>query len=220
MLTRPHRPLAVTPTLPPISTLITPYAPVAPSTYTTYATLNPPYACIAPPDRPLMLPTPILMLLHPLASSLPQKLGNSTEFHEKRTSAPESGSEMSDMVSSHELGIEVESQSHDNNQDPPVLPESQPPSSQKHNFKRYQKEKTVEPCLPTEDSGKDDVIFSGEVEIISKEQSVSNISQTIPRLEKIQNESKIPDYVFQKITEAMSLLKMDLNHKSITLSIQ
>ncbi|MBW0528894.1 hypothetical protein O181_068609 [Austropuccinia psidii MF-1] len=134
---------------------------------------------------------------------MPQTLGNSTEFHEQRTSAPESGSEISDMVSSHELGIKVEIQSHENNQDPLVLPESQLPSSQKPNFKSYQKEKTVEPCSPTEDAGKDDVIFSGKVEIISKEQFVSNITKTIARLEK---NSK--------------LLKMDLNHKSITISRQ
>ncbi|MBW0589399.1 hypothetical protein O181_129114 [Austropuccinia psidii MF-1] len=105
------------------------------------------------------------------------------------------------MVSSHELGIEVESLAHESNQDPPVLPEcehrfilnicslskpdtfviafisAQPPSSQKPNFKSYEKEKTVEPCAPTEDAGQDDVIFSGEVEIISKEQFVSNIAQ-------------------------------------------
>ncbi|MBW0556328.1 hypothetical protein O181_096043 [Austropuccinia psidii MF-1] len=54
---------------------------------------------------------------------MPQTPGNSTEFHEQRASAPESGSEISDMVSGHELGIEVESQSHENNQDPPVLPD-------------------------------------------------------------------------------------------------
>ncbi|MBW0568588.1 hypothetical protein O181_108303 [Austropuccinia psidii MF-1] len=146
--------------------------------------------------------------------------GNSTEFNERPTSAPESGSEISDIASSRELGIEVESQSHEDNQDPPVLPECQPPSSQKPNFKTYEKEKTVEPCAPTEDDGQDDVIFSGEVEIISKEQFVSNIAQTIPRLEKIQNDSKIPDYVRQKIAEAMSLLKMDLNRKSINNSKQ
>ncbi|MBW0500019.1 hypothetical protein O181_039734 [Austropuccinia psidii MF-1] len=139
--------------------------------------------------------------------------GNSTEFNEQPTSAPESGSEISHMSSSCELGIEVESQSHEDNQDPPVLPESQPPSSQKPNFKSYEKEKTVEPCAPTKDYGKDDVIFSGKVKIISKEQFVSNIAQTIPRLEKIQNDCKIPDYVHQKIAEAMSLLKMDLNRK-------
>ncbi|MBW0586081.1 hypothetical protein O181_125796, partial [Austropuccinia psidii MF-1] len=52
-----------------------------------------------------------------------QTLGNSTEFNERPTSAPESGSEISDMASSRELGIEVESQSHEDNQDPPVLPE-------------------------------------------------------------------------------------------------
>ncbi|MBW0500710.1 hypothetical protein O181_040425 [Austropuccinia psidii MF-1] len=119
---------------------------------------------------------------------------NSTEFNELQTSAPESGSEISDMVSSHDLGIEVESEAHEINLDPPVLPESQPPSSQKTNFKSYEKEKTVEPCAPTEDAGQDDVIFSGEVEIISKEQFVSNIAQTIPRLQKIQNDSRTPDY--------------------------
>ncbi|MBW0557051.1 hypothetical protein O181_096766 [Austropuccinia psidii MF-1] len=139
------------------------------------------------------------------------------------------------MVSSHELGIEVESLAHESNQDPPVLPEcerrfilnilslskpdtfviaflsAQPSSSQKPNFKSYEKEKTVEPCALTEDAGQDDIIFSGEVEIISKEQFVSNISQTIPRLKKIQSDSKIPDSVHQKIAEAVSLLKMDLN---------
>ncbi|MBW0525441.1 hypothetical protein O181_065156 [Austropuccinia psidii MF-1] len=141
---------------------------------------------------------------------MPQTPGNSTEFNEQRTSAPESGSEISDMVSSHELSIEVESQSHENNQDPPVLQESQPPSSQKPNFKSYEKEKNVEPCAPTEYAGKDDITFSGKVEIISKEQFVSNITQRIPRLEKIQNDSKITDYVCQKIADAMSLLKMDL----------
>ncbi|MBW0564619.1 hypothetical protein O181_104334 [Austropuccinia psidii MF-1] len=97
------------------------------------------------------------------------------------------------MVSSYELGIEVESLEHESNADPPVLPESfisaQPPSSQKPDFKSYEKEKTVEPCAPTEDTGQDEAIFSGEVEIISKEQFVSNISQTIPRLEKIENDS-------------------------------
>ncbi|MBW0582472.1 hypothetical protein O181_122187, partial [Austropuccinia psidii MF-1] len=132
-----------------------------------------------------------------------QTPGNSTEFNERPTSAPESGSEISDMASSHELGIEVESQSHEYN--------GQPPSSQKPIFKSYEKEKTVEPCAPTEDDGQDDSIVSGEVEIICKEQFVFNIAQTIPRLEKIQNDSKIPDYVRQKIAEAMSLLKMDLN---------
>ncbi|MBW0563579.1 hypothetical protein O181_103294 [Austropuccinia psidii MF-1] len=51
-----------------------------------------------------------------------QTPGNSTEFHEQPTSAPESGSEISDMASSRELGMEVESQSHEDNQDPLVLP--------------------------------------------------------------------------------------------------
>ncbi|MBW0574096.1 hypothetical protein O181_113811 [Austropuccinia psidii MF-1] len=100
------------------------------------------------------------------------------------------------MVSSHELAIEVESLAHESNPDPPVLPEcehrfisnirslsktdtfaiafisAQPPSSQKQNFKSYQKERTFEPCAPTEDAGQDDIIFSGEVEIISKEKLV------------------------------------------------
>ncbi|MBW0465750.1 hypothetical protein O181_005465 [Austropuccinia psidii MF-1] len=108
---------------------------------------------------------------------MPQTLANSNEFHEQTTSAPESGSEISDMVSSHELGIEVESLAHESNPDPSVLPEcehrfilnicslskpdtfvvafisAQPPSSQKPNFKSYEKEKTVEPCAPTEDAG-------------------------------------------------------------------
>ncbi|MBW0497036.1 hypothetical protein O181_036751 [Austropuccinia psidii MF-1] len=52
-----------------------------------------------------------------------QTPGNSTECNELPTSAPESGREISDKVSSRELGIEVESQSHEDNQDPPVLPE-------------------------------------------------------------------------------------------------
>ncbi|MBW0555085.1 hypothetical protein O181_094800 [Austropuccinia psidii MF-1] len=143
------------------------------------------------------------------------------------------------MVSSHDLGIELESLEHESNPDPPVLSEcehrfifnicslskpdtfviafipAQPPSSQKQNFKSYEKEKTVEPCAPIEDAGQDDVIFSGEVEIISKEIFVSNIVQTAPRLEKIQNDSKIPEYVRQKISKAMSLLKMDLNRKGL-----
>ncbi|MBW0506442.1 hypothetical protein O181_046157 [Austropuccinia psidii MF-1] len=78
-----------------------------------------------------------------------------------------------------------------------------------------EKKKTVEPCALTEDAGQDDMIFSGEVEIISEEQFVSNIAQTIPSDEKIGNDSKIPDYVHQKISEAMSLLKIDLNCKGL-----
>ncbi|MBW0470127.1 hypothetical protein O181_009842 [Austropuccinia psidii MF-1] len=113
------------------------------------------------------------------------------------------------MVSSHELGIEVESLSHESNPDPPVLSEcehrfisnicnlsktdsfviafisAQPPRSQKPNFKSYEKEKAVELCAPTEEAGQYDVILSGKAEIISKEKFVSNIAQTIPRLEKI-----------------------------------
>ncbi|MBW0510857.1 hypothetical protein O181_050572 [Austropuccinia psidii MF-1] len=175
---------------------------------------------------------------------LPQTPRNSTEFNELQTLAPESGSEISDISSSHELGIEVESLDNESNPDPPVLPEcehrfilnicglskpdpfaiafisAQPPSSQKPNLKSYEKEKAVEPCAPTEDAGHDDVIFNGEVEIISKEQFVSNISQKIPMLKKIQNDRKNPDFVRQKIFETMSLFKMDSNHNSITNSIQ
>ncbi|MBW0462269.1 hypothetical protein O181_001984 [Austropuccinia psidii MF-1] len=148
------------------------------------------------------------------------------------------------MVISHELGIEIEILSHESNPDPPVLPgckhrfilsifnpskpdifviafiSAQPPSAQKPNFESYEKEKTVEPCATTEAAGQDDIIFSGEVEIISKEKFVSNIAQAIPGLEKIQKYSEIPDYVCQKISEAMSLFKMGLNLKSITDSIQ
>ncbi|MBW0491505.1 hypothetical protein O181_031220 [Austropuccinia psidii MF-1] len=140
-----------------------------------------------------------------MGQPLPQTLGKSTELNELQTSAPESGSEMSDMLISHELGIEVESLSHESN---PVLPEcqhrlilnicnlsktdtfviafisAQPPSSQEPNFTSYEKETTVEPCAPTKEAGKDGVIFGGEVEIISKDKFVSNIAQTIPRLEK------------------------------------
>ncbi|MBW0469229.1 hypothetical protein O181_008944 [Austropuccinia psidii MF-1] len=136
-------------------------------------------------------------------------------------------------------GIELESLAHEGNPDSPVLPEcehrfilnicslskhytfviafisAQHPSSQKPNFKSYEKEKTVEPCAPTEDAGKDDIIFSGEVEITSKEQFVSNIAQTIPRLEEINNYNKISDAVHQKIAEAMSLLTMDWNHSPL-----
>ncbi|MBW0471637.1 hypothetical protein O181_011352 [Austropuccinia psidii MF-1] len=175
---------------------------------------------------------------------MPQTRGNSTEFNELQTSAPESGSESSYMVISHELGIEVETLAYESNPDPPVLPECehrfilnicslskpdtfviafnspQPPSSHKPNFKSYEKEEVVEPCAPTEDAGQEDTILSGEVEIKYKEQFVSKISQTIPSLEKIYNDSKISDYVHQKIAEAMSLLKIYLNRKSITNSIQ
>ncbi|MBW0563823.1 hypothetical protein O181_103538 [Austropuccinia psidii MF-1] len=94
---------------------------------------------------------------------MPQTPANSTELNKLQTSAPESGSEISDMVSSHELGTEVESLAHE------TFISAQPPSSQKPNFERYKKEKTVEPCAPTkEDAGQDDIIFNGEVEIISK----------------------------------------------------
>ncbi|MBW0540549.1 hypothetical protein O181_080264 [Austropuccinia psidii MF-1] len=54
---------------------------------------------------------------------MPQTLANSTEFHEQTTSAPEGESEISDMTTSHELGIEVESLAHESNPDPPVLPD-------------------------------------------------------------------------------------------------
>ncbi|MBW0547158.1 hypothetical protein O181_086873 [Austropuccinia psidii MF-1] len=108
---------------------------------------------------------------------MPQTLRNSTEFHEQTTSAPESGREISDMGISHELGNEVESLAHESNPDPPLLLEcehnfilnicslskpdtfviafisAQPQSSEKPNFKSYQKEKTVEPCAPTKYAG-------------------------------------------------------------------
>ncbi|MBW0525093.1 hypothetical protein O181_064808 [Austropuccinia psidii MF-1] len=120
------------------------------------------------------------------------------------------------MVSSHQLGIEVGILEHKSNPAPPLLPEcehrfilnicnlskphsffiafisAQPPRSQKPNFERYEKENTVAPCGPTEEDGQDDVIFSGEVENISKES-----------LERIQNDSKTPYYVHKKIAEAM-----------------
>ncbi|MBW0483061.1 hypothetical protein O181_022776 [Austropuccinia psidii MF-1] len=126
-----------------------------------------------------------------------QTLENLTEFNEFQTTAPESGSEISDMFFIAFIS-------------------DKPPSSQQPNFESYEKEKTVEPLKPTEDAGKYDVIFSGKVEIMSKEQFGSKITQTIPRLEKIQNDSRIPDYVHQNIGEAMSLFKMDLNHRPIT----
>ncbi|MBW0488339.1 hypothetical protein O181_028054 [Austropuccinia psidii MF-1] len=139
---------------------------------------------------------------------MPQTVGYSTSFNEPQTSSPESGSQISDIVSSHELGIEIESLAHEINPDPPVLPEcehrfilnifnffktdnfvidlnsAQYPSSQKQNFKSYERKKTFEPCAPTDNAGQDDVSFSGEVEMISMEQFVSNIAQAIPRLER------------------------------------
>ncbi|MBW0498500.1 hypothetical protein O181_038215 [Austropuccinia psidii MF-1] len=90
---------------------------------------------------------------------------NSTEFNELQISAQDSGSEISDMVSRHEVGIEVESLAHESNPDPPFLPECEhrfimnicnlskpdsfviaflsahPPRSQKPNFKSYENEK-------------------------------------------------------------------------------
>ncbi|MBW0460385.1 hypothetical protein O181_000100 [Austropuccinia psidii MF-1] len=145
-----------------------------------------------------------------MPQSIAKTQGNLTEFNELQTSIQERGSEISDMVCSNELGVELEkSLAHENNQDPPVLSEckhifiwniwnlskpdscfiaifsAQPPSSQKPNLKSNEKEKTVAPFEPTEDAGQDDIIFSGKVEIISKEQFVSNITQTIPRQEKI-----------------------------------
>ncbi|MBW0523375.1 hypothetical protein O181_063090 [Austropuccinia psidii MF-1] len=134
-----------------------------------------------------------------MPQEMPKTLVNSPGFNEQRPSAPDSGSEISDMVSSHELGFEVESQSHETSK------------LSKSNLKSYEKENTVEPCAPTGDAGQNDIIFSGEIEIESKEEFFSSIAQTIPRLEKIQKDSKISDYVCQKPAEEMSLLKMDLN---------
>ncbi|MBW0529490.1 hypothetical protein O181_069205 [Austropuccinia psidii MF-1] len=171
---------------------------------------------------------------------MPQTLGNSTEFHEQTASAPESGSQISDMVSSHELGIKVESLAHESNPDPPVLPEcehrfilnifslskpdtfviafisAQPPSSQKPNFKSYEKEKAVEPCTPIEDSGQDDEFSVGRLKVYPR----NNLSQKL--LKKSQGSKKLKMIVkflimcIEKLAVAMSLLKMDLNHKSIT----
>ncbi|MBW0470516.1 hypothetical protein O181_010231 [Austropuccinia psidii MF-1] len=124
---------------------------------------------------------------------MPKTKGNSTELNKLPASSPESGSKISYMVISNQLGIEVESLSHENNQDPPVLPEfehkfifnicnlskpnsfliafisDQPPSSPKQNLNIYGKEKTFEPCEQTEDAGQDDVFFSGKLGIMSKE---------------------------------------------------
>ncbi|MBW0478466.1 hypothetical protein O181_018181 [Austropuccinia psidii MF-1] len=167
-----------------------PYAPAAPSSYASDASTP------SPPHPSLCFCTPP-HLLHSLPSlhSCIRAIG-----YGGLNSAPESGSEISDMVSSHELGIEVESLSHETNPDPPVLPEcehrfilnicnisnpdsffiafisTQPPSSQKTNFKSYEKETTVELSGPTEDAGQDDIIFSGKVEIISKEPFIKNCS--------------------------------------------
>ncbi|MBW0467598.1 hypothetical protein O181_007313 [Austropuccinia psidii MF-1] len=92
---------------------------------------------------------------------------DSTEFNELQTSAPDSGSKISDMVSSHQLGIEVKSLVHESNPDPTVLAECEhrfifniwnlskpdsfvigfvsahPPSSHKPNFESYKKEKML-----------------------------------------------------------------------------
>ncbi|MBW0478849.1 hypothetical protein O181_018564 [Austropuccinia psidii MF-1] len=164
----------------------------------------------------------------------------STELNQLPASSPESGSAISDMGKSTELEIEVESLAHENHEDPLVLSEcehklifnilnlskpdeffigfisDQPSSSQEPNLKIYKKENNVKTCTPTEDSGKDEVIFSGKVEIISNEKFVSKITQKILRLEKIQNGINIPDYVHQNIGKAKSLLKMDLNCKAIS----
>ncbi|MBW0464240.1 hypothetical protein O181_003955 [Austropuccinia psidii MF-1] len=52
---------------------------------------------------------------------MPQTLGNLTELNELPASGLESGSEISYMVSSNEVGMEVESLEHENNQNPPIL---------------------------------------------------------------------------------------------------
>ncbi|MBW0468898.1 hypothetical protein O181_008613 [Austropuccinia psidii MF-1] len=170
-----------------------PYAHGVPSQHACDTALNPPYASVPPPLTILTL----LYYIH----SVRWLVG----IHNQRNQ----GNMLSGLLCQQDLrgNWSVYSQCC-------AFISAQPPSSQKPNFKSYEKENTVGPCAPTKDAGQDDVIFSGEVEIISKEQFVSNIAQTIPRLEKI------PDYVHQKIAEAMSLLKMDLNCNSITNSIQ
>ncbi|MBW0471099.1 hypothetical protein O181_010814 [Austropuccinia psidii MF-1] len=241
---RPHCPPDVTPTLPPISSLTTPYTPTPPPltilTLTTCPPDMPPMPLAqCPPDMPPMALT-ILMLTKfphtglilnttydPYAPTVPSRLDSNAALtlpyllcHLQFLCSggalkiclppPESGIEISDIVSSHELAIEVESLAHESNPDPPGLPEcehrfilnvcslskpdtfgiafisAQPPISHKLNFKIYEKEKTVETCAPTEDAGQDDA-------------------------QKNQNDSKIPDYVGKKIAEALSLLKMDLD---------
>ncbi|MBW0507204.1 hypothetical protein O181_046919 [Austropuccinia psidii MF-1] len=111
---------------------------------------------------------------------MPQAPRISEQLNQLPTSSPESVSEISDMVISNELGIELEILAHENNQDPPVIPESfilsQPSSSQKTDLKSYEKKITVEPCAPTEDVGQDEVISSGKFEIISKKPFSSKIS--------------------------------------------
>ncbi|MBW0493424.1 hypothetical protein O181_033139 [Austropuccinia psidii MF-1] len=103
-----------------------------------------------------------------MPQAMPQEPENSTEFNDLLTSAAEKGSEISDMVSSDEFRIEVESLSHENNQELPVFPDcdyrfmlkicdlsnpnsffidfisAQPPSSQKQDFKSDEKGKTVD----------------------------------------------------------------------------
>ncbi|MBW0523813.1 hypothetical protein O181_063528 [Austropuccinia psidii MF-1] len=78
---------------------------------------------------------------------MPQTVGDSPQCNELQTSSPECRSEISDMVSSHELGDKVESLSHEINTDQPVLPESfisaQPPSSQRPNFKPMRRKRLL-----------------------------------------------------------------------------
>ncbi|MBW0463951.1 hypothetical protein O181_003666 [Austropuccinia psidii MF-1] len=54
---------------------------------------------------------------------MPPTLGISKGLDQPLTPAPESGSEISDMSISNEFVIEAESLEHENNKDPPLLPE-------------------------------------------------------------------------------------------------
>ncbi|MBW0525139.1 hypothetical protein O181_064854 [Austropuccinia psidii MF-1] len=66
----PAPPQDVTPTLPPISTITTPYAPTAPSINTSDAALNPPYTFFHPPNALRHLPC---LRLHTLKNSLQRR---------------------------------------------------------------------------------------------------------------------------------------------------
>ncbi|MBW0491098.1 hypothetical protein O181_030813 [Austropuccinia psidii MF-1] len=74
MLTRSHHPPDVTPTLPPISSLTTPYAHKVPSQHASNSTYYP-YACICPQDETIMPPPNLCphhsLRFHTLASSSP-----------------------------------------------------------------------------------------------------------------------------------------------------
>ncbi|MBW0558119.1 hypothetical protein O181_097834 [Austropuccinia psidii MF-1] len=137
---------------------------------------------------------------------------NSTEFNELSASAPDSGSKIFDMASSRELGIEVESQSHEDNQDTPVLPECEYASIL--NISNLSKPDIVSyPLFQVSLQALRNLILKAMrrkrlLNLVHRQKMLGKMM-----LKEIQNDSKIPDYVCQKIAEAMSLLKMDLNRK-------